>query len=82
MRQVRDEWACALEEAYGAQEDVVPKGFVTMREYATKTGVHLRTANDRMRAMIGAGTAEMRAFRIRVGQQLRPVPHYRALVKK
>ncbi len=74
-----DEWEQALADAMGRRGDDVPKGWITIPDFALKIGKGRATADRKMRMLVEAGGAERRVFRILVGsgKHLWPVPHYR-----
>ncbi len=75
-----DEWEQALADAMGRRGDDVPKGWITIPDFALKIGKCRSTADRDMRALVSAELAERKVFRILVGsgsKMLWPVPHYR-----
>ena len=51
----------------------VPRGFYTLSELVTKSGIPYRTLSRKLKAL----QAECRWFKVRTGLVTRPVPHYR-----
>jgi hypothetical protein len=68
-------WADALSVATASDE--VPEGWSTTRQIADEIGRSDVVAGRRLRALLLAGRAEQRLFRIAVGNRVIPVPHYR-----
>lgn len=59
----------------------VPAGWQTAREIAEESGKSLARASDILRDAIEHGLVEVRTFRIRAGNKVYPVPHYRRVAK-
>jgi hypothetical protein len=69
-------WAAALAQIT-APADVVPPGWQTAQQIATKTKVPVATLQQKLKRLVEGGQAERKAFRVRLAKQTRPVPHYR-----
>lgn len=54
-----------------------PKGWYTARQIEKHTGYSQRGTNLLIIKMVTAGDVEIRKYKIRTGQVIRPVPHYR-----
>lgn len=66
-------------EAMRSGVDAVPRGFLTVQQYADHFRISRQTAQRQLRAGHERGTIERRAFRITTGSVCRPVPHFRAI---
>jgi len=66
-----------LSEALSREDEIVPKGWFTAREWARKWGIRAAQTRERLRDAVEDGEMELRNFRIWSGQRLYPVPHYR-----
>lgn len=62
--------------ANGGVEEV-PAGWQTAQQLADECGKSLPRTSEILRAAIRAGLVEVRTFRIRAGNKVYPVPHYR-----
>lgn len=69
-------WAAALAQLT-APVDVVPPGWQTAQQIATKTKVPLATLQQKLKRLVDGGQAERKMFCVRLAKQTRPVPHYR-----
>ena len=72
------QWCAALTQIT-APADVVPPGWQTAQQIATRTKVPLATLQQKLRRLVAGGQAERKMFCIRLAKQTRPVPHYRLL---
>jgi hypothetical protein len=57
--------------------DSVPAGWLTAKEVAAKTGKSGSTIGTQLCRAVAEGRCERQSFRIRTGDHVRPVPHYR-----
>jgi hypothetical protein len=57
--------------------DKVPAGWFTAKQLAKHTGKAGSTIGTQLCHAVGQGRCERKSFRIRTGQIVRPVPHYR-----
>ena len=57
--------------------EAVPDGWRTMTQIAADSGKSVPRASEVIRRAVAAGLVEVRAFRIRSGGKIYPVPHYR-----
>lgn len=55
----------------------VPAGWQTAQQLADECGKSLPRTSEILRAGMRAGLVEVRTFRIRAGNKVYPVPHYR-----
>lgn len=62
--------------ANGGVEEV-PDGWQTAQQLADESGKSLARTSEVLRQAIRAGLVEVRTFRIRAGNKVYPVPHYR-----
>ncbi len=73
-----DSWEQALSDAMTESADVVPKHCITVYEYARQINKSHSQASKRMRFLVTSGRAELAGtFRIKSGNRLYPVLHYR-----
>lgn len=72
-----DEWQQALQEVVNDQEETVPKGWITMQEFAHRVGKSTTHASKFMRQLVLFGKAEVKKFTILSGNRVWSVPHYR-----
>ncbi len=72
-------WADALQSAILTKVDKVPPGFQTMFQIAAQIGKSRPRTGELMQIAIAGGNVEVRQFRIKTGQIMRPVPHYRLI---
>ncbi len=72
-------WADALQDAITAKVDKVPPGFQTMEQIAAQIGKSRPRTGQLMQIAIAGGNVEIKSFRIKTGQIIRPVPHYRLI---
>jgi hypothetical protein len=72
---------CRLLEKPNVTADVVPPGWFTVSELATKSGKAPVTVSQRIRGMVKNGEAERRDFAVQLEQVVRKTPHYRLLEK-
>lgn len=75
----KPEWAEALDRLLSHQMEPVPAGWKTAQEIAKEMGFCLEMAKIKARAMVKAGLAERRDFRVKWGRGVRPTPHYRLI---
>lgn len=59
------------------ESEKVPKGWYTLVQLGDKVGVKDRQAGNIANRFIKAGECEVKNFRVKVGQYIRPVKHYR-----
>lgn len=59
----------------GAEE--VPKGWETAQEIAVHMDRSLSRTNNLLTRWVGDGSAEKKSFRIKRGERILPIPHYR-----
>lgn len=62
--------------ASGGIEEV-PDGWQTAQQLCDETGKSLPRVSEILRTGVRAGLVEVRTFRIRAGNKVYPVPHYR-----
>lgn len=55
----------------------VPAGWQTAREIAEESGKSIARVSEVLRDAVERGLVEVKAFRIRTGGKVYPVPHYR-----
>ncbi len=72
-----EEWRAALTKAQETTCDVVPKGWITLKQYAVLIRVKYPAGWTRMQLLLQTGAAEMKSFRIRTAKTIREVEHYR-----
>lgn len=63
--------------AGGAKPDEVPKGWHTAAEIATQIGRSQPHTSKLLRTGVADGSVERRDYRIRTGNRLYPVGHYK-----
>lgn len=73
----REEWLAAWDEVVGERADTVPPGWQTIEEFGAVIGKRETMARTRMAALVKAGKAESRTFRLRYPCGLRNISHYR-----
>ncbi len=62
------------------EEDEIPEGFLTVKQWAKETGKSTKWVQESMsRLAVCVGGAEMKRFRIKQERGVRPVPHWRLL---
>lgn len=61
--------------------ETVPAGWQTAQQLANECGKSLARTSEILRAGMRAGMVEVRTFRIRAGNKVYPVPHYRRIGK-
>lgn len=66
--------------ANGGVEEV-PAGWQTAQQLADECGKSLPRTSEILRSGMRAGLVEVRTFRIRAGNKVYPVPHYRRIGK-
>lgn len=76
-----NEWAQALENAKRDAVPPVPDGWITMKQFRGSDKTR-DIAQIEMRLLISTGRVESRKFKVRDGDTLRSIPHYRLLKKK
>ncbi len=72
-----DEWKVALAKAEADTVDEVPKGWITMEQFAVIIGRSAPRAFVRMQRLLKAGAAEPQKFRIACPAGPRLIAHYR-----
>lgn len=77
-----DEWQKAVEEAKNTHAQVVPKDWITTRNFAGRIGKSTPHASRLMRELVRSRKAESKKFVIRVGDRMMPVSHFRLVKKK
>jgi hypothetical protein len=70
------QWCAALAQIT-TPADVVPPGWQTAQQIATRTKVPLATLQHKLKRLLATGRAERKMFCVRLAKQTRPVPHYR-----
>ena len=70
------QWCAALA-AIATPVDIVPPGWQTIQQIASKTKVPVPTLQQKLNRLVASGQAERKMFRIRLARNTRPVPHYR-----
>lgn len=73
----KPEWAEALDRLLSHQMEVVPPGWKTATQIAKELGLCYEMGKLKARAMVKAGLAERKYFRVKWGRGVRPTPHYR-----
>jgi predicted transcriptional regulator len=68
---------CAVLSASSVVPEVVPPGWFTVRQLATKWGRSECTTGERVKRLFRAGQIERKDFIIQLDQIVRPTPHYR-----
>lgn len=68
-------WAAAL--ATEVTTDEVPSGWLTAKQIATKTGKAGSTIGTQLCRAVNEGRCERKSFRVKTGDFVRLVPHYR-----
>lgn len=58
--------------------DTVPEGWQTAQQYAAEARLSLQRCHAILQQGINAGMVETKKFRIKTGERVYPVPHYRA----
>lgn len=72
------DWKAAIATLRTDSAEAIPDGFKTIKQIAAELGVCRRHAFDGVSRLVLAGMAEVRPFRLPVGNGgTRPVPHYR-----
>ena len=59
--------------------ETVPAGFMTVTDMARQCGGARPSMQRQLANLMHAGRLEVREFRVRAGQVLRPIPHYRLI---
>ena len=78
MRRISRELRASIAAYLSATDtEKVPPGWHTCKAIEKLTGYSQRGANMIVLKMLEAGDVEVRKFKIRTGQVIRPVPHYR-----
>lgn len=54
-----------------------PKGFYTRADLSKAWKVTEQTANRKLKRFVASGLIELKYFKVRSGQVVRPIPHYR-----
>ena len=57
--------------------EAVPEGWQTMAQLSAACGKSIPRTSEVIRRAVAAGLVEVRAFRIKSGGKIYPVPHYR-----
>lgn len=70
-------WADALKDAILTTVETPDKGFKTMQQISEEIGKSIPRTCALMGVATKCGNVEMKSFRIKTGQVIRPVPHYR-----
>jgi predicted transcriptional regulator len=68
---------CAVLSQSTVKPEVVPPGWFTVRQLATKWGRSECTTGERVKRLFRAGQIERKEFIIKLDQIVRPTPHYR-----
>lgn len=66
-----------LRELVAEAADKIPDGWKTCAEWAKEEGLQRWMAGRYLGVGVEKGLIEMKMFRIKTGQYVRPVPHYR-----
>lgn len=61
--------------------DKVPEGWFTAIEYSKRASCSIPTAHRHIRQLIDKGHVQTKAYKIKSGGRLYPVPHYRIQAK-
>ena len=59
--------------------DIVPDGFYTVRQWAEMEGKSIPTAGRMVKVLHERGDLEQCIFKVKSGNQLKHVPHYRII---
>lgn len=70
-------WLNTLQSAIESTVDDAPKDFKTLLQIASEIGKSRTQTGTLMRIAIAGGNVDVKLFRIKSGQVIRPVPHYR-----
>jgi Fic family protein len=54
-----------------------PKGFYTRADLSKAWKVTEQTANRKLKRFVASGLMELKYFKVKSGQVVRPIPHYR-----
>ena len=54
-----------------------PKGFFTRADLAKAWKVTEQTTNRKLKRFVASGLVELKYFKVKSGQVVRPIPHYR-----
>ena len=54
-----------------------PKGFFTRAKISKAWKMTEQTANRKLKKFVASGLMEVKYFKVRAGQVVRPIPHYR-----
>lgn len=73
-------FALLVAELAGDEETPEP-GYFTVLQWAEKVGKSQSQVATLLRRLLAAGKAECRKYRIRTGEKIYPVPHYRLRVQ-
>ena len=70
-------WRAAFQKVSANQVEVVPPGWFTPDEIATKLGYCRETGMQKCRELAKQGLVERKDYKVQWGQMIRPRPHYR-----
>ena len=71
------DWIDGLTQRLSLEADEVPDGWLNARQIGEKINRSRQTAARLARLGVEAGRLTMKKFRIRSGQRVLPIPHYR-----
>jgi predicted transcriptional regulator len=67
----------AIKAEHDKTADVVPSGWFTIKQLSGELKNDVRTVQRGINRMLDCGKWKMRRFRIKTGDKIYPVPHYR-----
>ena len=76
-KRIQNDWLTSLEKVIREDEESVPEGWKTMSKLAAEMGVSQPQAYKNVAALLDAGLAEHRTFKVWRRKRLYPVPHYK-----
>ena len=74
-------WRAAFTKVSANQVEVVPPGWFTPDEIATKLGYCKEVAMQKCRELAKQGLVERKGYKVQWGQVIQPRPHYRLIAK-
>lgn len=75
------DWIDGLAQGLGREGDEVPEGWLNARQIGAKINRSRETAARHARLGVDAGRLKMRKFRIKSGDRILPIPHYKEVRK-
>lgn len=59
-----------------SMQDKVPPGWLSRQQIEAKTGMKKYFVNRRMKRLTALGKVKVQVFRVKCGNNVRPMPHY------